>query len=131
MFQSLARSSQEFERVLMAWNRILSSIEQWHHRASDSPVIWFPFLFLKPDREQKIEKMRLVVMAVFFSLYFNLGYLIKVYFIDGSIEVGVLIRSQLWFFLFFFSWFSIVTRPLWNRRAIRLLNHRRDRDETS
>jgi hypothetical protein len=98
----------------------LDTIERWHNRASDTDFVWFPFQRLRPDPATSISMGRRMKMAVCFGLYFGAFYLIRNLiwgdgetFRSGSVAIGISIVC-------FFAWFSIVTAPLWNRRARRL-----------
>ena len=88
------------------FTKILKVIVHHHGRVSDTAVVWFPFVFLRPKPYQPITVSRLLIMAVCFGIYAWGAALIF-----GQTEWG----PEL-FLGAFALWFSVVTRPLWNLR---------------
>jgi hypothetical protein len=106
----------------MVLNRALDFVEYWHNWASDTNFVWLPFLNLKLKPFEALSFGRLCIMAVCFGSYFNVVYgLKKILFSDG-VTARDLASSQVFFMFGFFVWFVLVTRPLWNRRAHRLMS---------
>ena len=101
----------------MEITRIISAVERLHNKASDSNLVWFPLVFLKPLPHELITVRHVVVMTVFFSTYFNMMYQLKEYFFVEGLFLESLILSQSYFALGFLVWFTLVTRFFWNRRA--------------
>lgn len=97
-----------------------NKIEEWHNKASDLDVIWFPFTFLKPKPAQLIDIKRLLVMAPLFGLYFNAGNQLRRYLFSKPVLLENVLWDQLYWTIGFFVWFNLVTARLWNIRARRL-----------
>jgi len=101
----------------MPTKSILDHVEYWHNRASDTNFVWFPFLFLKIRPEILMTHKRTLIMTVCFSVYFNAVYVFKKLLFSEQVDI---LASQIYFTFGFASWFAIVTKTLWNRRAIRI-----------
>jgi len=99
---------------------IFDSVERWHNWASDTNFVWFPFLKLKLAANESMTQQRILMMTVCFSCYFNAMYLVKKVIFAEPLSVRSGVVSQAYFMVGFFIWFSLVTKPLWNRRVNRL-----------
>lgn len=98
----------------------LDTFQRWHDWASDTDFVWFPFQKLRPDPSTPILLGRRVRMAVCFGVYYGAFYLLRnliwghgATVRSGFVTIGISIVC-------FFAWFSMLTAPLWNRRARRL-----------
>jgi hypothetical protein len=100
---------------------MLDRIAEVHNNLSDKNLIWWPFLFLKPDPAEPIDLTRIFKMAVCFGLYGHIVFLIKTLIQNGDLSFSSLILGQLYWTGGFFCWFLLVTSFLWNKRARRLL----------
>ena len=103
---------------MKAW---LNKVEHYHNLASDLDLIWFPFLFLKLKPHEVMTQGRIWVMVACFSTYCNGAYIIKRLLFGDELSLEVLGGAQLVCMGIFIVWFNLVTRPLWNRRARRLM----------
>lgn len=100
---------------------LINEIEKWHNKASDTRFVWLPFIFLKPRAEEPIGRLLKLKMILCFGLYFGfLSALRKLLFYQGDFVEAFERDSLLWAGIFAL-WFNLVTAPLWNRRARRLL----------
>lgn len=97
----------------------LDVLEKWHNRASDTAFVWFPFQRLRPDPATPILLARKVQMALCFGPYYGAFYLLRQLawgevgnWREGLATLAIAVAV-------FFAWFSLVTAPLWNRRARR------------
>lgn len=95
-------------------------LEHWHNWASDTKFVWFPFYWMKPKIHDLLSVPRTTAMAILFSIYYNLWYLARNFAFGVAFDIEHAAWGQLFFFVFFFVWFNLLTRPLWNRRARKL-----------
>lgn len=102
--------------------KIFITIEKVHNRLSDTNFVWFPFLWLKLEANQELTSKHLLKMTIWFSFYFNVGYILKKLLFGEPMELAGLVQSQLFFIVLFFCWFHLVTKQFWNRRARRLIS---------
>jgi hypothetical protein len=107
---------------------ILLKIEPIHNWASDTRWVWFPFEFLRPNRDMLISSGRCCAMALCFGVYFGLFYLLRKTWSGVPLDFGTASQSFIYFFGFFFIWFNLVTAYFWNQRARRLLRKERMTD---
>ena len=99
---------------MSAWRKFVDL----HNRASDYKVVWWPFLFLKPEPHVPISFKRTLIMAPCFGAYFLAAYLVRRAFDPDAVWTAVVILELfIWFTLGFFLWFNSVTARLWNVRA--------------
>lgn len=99
---------------------MIHRIEKLHNKISDSPLIWFPFLCLKPRPDQNISFSRKLLMTLCFSLYAHTFHLLKSLLFNHLPTLTEVIQLQFILTAVFFLWFSFVTQFFWNRRANRL-----------
>jgi len=99
---------------------LIDIIETWHNRASDSNLVWLPFLFLKPKTNVMITPLRIIRMTFCFGLYCNFAYVIKRWFWGQTLDMNIVATAQIFWFIGFFLWFNLVTAFFWNRRARRV-----------
>ncbi len=91
-----------------------------HGRLSDLKLIWWPFLFLKPESAgTPITWRRLLLMIPCFSAWILVGWLLRELLVGnlGSLRLADLARVYGILLIIFTLWFNLVTAPLWNRRA--------------
>jgi hypothetical protein len=104
---------------------IFYKVVKKHNELSDRDIIWFPFMFLKPEPNTPINRKRILAMTACFSLYGFLALLIKRFLIADPSPVSIfddtLLNSAAQITFAFFLWFEFVTSKLWNIRA-RALN---------
>ena len=97
--------------------KFINCIQHYHNKASDTDLIWFPFKFLRPLKNEEITVALTLKLTLCFTLYTFLLYVIKVWITSQSFHP----HDSLMFFLFtccaFFIHFNTVTRFFWNRRA--------------
>lgn len=95
---------------------ILDIIAQLHNWLSDKDFIWWPFSFLRPEPHNPITfKLTLIMTSCFgglaFLMFTTMAIMNNAFNFDYAL--GVFLTS----FGGFFTWFNVVTKPLWNRRA--------------
>ena len=98
----------------------------FHNKLSDLDLIWFPFIFLRPDKDRKIGQSRILAMTLCFSVYGLIVLTVKNLALDGNLNPLALGQEFLFVAALFFIWFQSVTAPLWNLRAQEVAIHRRD-----
>lgn len=99
--------------------KLLDLFTDFHNWISDKDFIWWPFSFLRPEKNQPITMMLVLQMAGCFA---GLGTLMFTAFaIANSIfTFSSMLQTLVLSFVLFFLWFSLVTRTFWNRRAHKL-----------
>ncbi len=100
----------------------LTKVEDLHNRASDTRFVWFPFLWMKPKAHETLRFRKLAMMSFFFGLYYGVFFTLRSVLKDGSDFLVSLPQDILFAIVIFFVWFNLVTAPLWNRRAKRLVD---------
>jgi hypothetical protein len=99
--------------------KIFSFIPAVHNWISDKDFIWWPFSFLKPSPATPITfQLTLQMTACFGGLSF-------IMYVGFTLFHGIFSLSSAFYTLIlclvgFFSWFNLITKPLWNYRARRL-----------
>jgi hypothetical protein len=96
---------------------MIEKIAYWHNRISDTDFVWFPFLFLKLKPHQVLTLRHRVKMAFCFGPYFVVGIVLRDFVFSQPIAWEKIPQQFILGFGFFLIWFSMVTAPLWNRRA--------------
>ncbi|MGA0164075.1 MAG: hypothetical protein ACO3LE_07505 [Bdellovibrionota bacterium] len=99
---------------------MLQKLENWHNWASDTKVVWFPFLFLKLRPHQLLTRKRILIMTPCFATYFCFSYLLSQSLLGRTYSLQAIFENLGLFLLIFFVWFNLVTYSFWNRRARRL-----------
>lgn len=100
---------------------IIQTFEVIHNTLSDQDWVWWPFLFLKPKKDQKITQILIFKMIPCFSIYMVLFRLIMSGLFNGVLpSSNDILKTFVTAFVFFFIWFNVITATLWNRRAERL-----------
>ena len=99
---------------------LLDRVTSFHGRLSDSKIVWWPFLFLKPaNSKELIGVSKMAQMTVCFAAWLLVGWILRESLLGriGSIRFEDILRIYLILIVAFALWFNLVTRPLWNRRA--------------
>jgi hypothetical protein len=99
--------------------KILSIIPNIHNWLSDRDFIWWPFSFLRPTPSTIMTfKHTLYMTGCFGGLSFVMftGFAV----VNNMFTVDSCMSTFMICFGGFFSWFNLVTKPLWNYRARRL-----------
>lgn len=99
--------------------KILEVIIEFHGRLSDKDFIWWPFSFLRPEKDQEINFSKRLIMTFCFGGASSLM-LAGVALLNNAFDLKSQLQTLLTLLLLFFIWFSCVTAPLWNARARRL-----------
>jgi hypothetical protein len=96
----------------------MDNFEQVVNSLSDSDFNWWPFLFLRPEQDQKLGNGRVLALAALYGIF--LGLLINI--------VAALQHTKVHPALFpvattlgFFVFFRLTVAWCWNRRADRML----------
>ena len=97
-------------------NTNIKKLIDLHNNLSDKRIIWFPFLFLRPEPKTFITQKRILIMTLFFGSYAGLAYIVRSYFND-TLNLQLALKSLFYGNLAFFIWFQVVTSTLWNIRA--------------
>lgn len=98
--------------------RILDWIANTHNWIADRDFVWWPFSFLRPDKKtpmtlKHVFQMTLAFGGLAFVMFSGLAF--------ANNALNFKFASSVFFtsFLGFFIWFSLITKPLWNRRALK------------
>lgn len=96
--------------------KFLELIARPHNWLSDRDFIWWPFSFLRPEPHMVMTfKHTLLMTGCFgglaFVMFASMAVMNNAFNVDGAL--------QMFAFCFggFFTWFNVVTKPLWNIRA--------------
>lgn len=99
--------------------KIFDLITQFHNWLSDKDLIWWPFSFLRPERNEVMTFKKTTVMTGCFGglafLMFSIMALM-----NNALSTAYAVSVFFSTFGGFFMWFNLVTKPLWNRRARKL-----------
>jgi hypothetical protein len=94
----------------------MDQLEAAVNEVSDKDWAWWPFLWLRPEKEQHLSLVRIAVISVLYglpaSVLAELG--IK---LQYAATVPELIATSLVFPLLFLFFGSVFVAPMWNRRA--------------
>ena len=97
---------------LESFDRIVNSL-------SDIDGGWWPFLKLRPPKNEPVTLQRLALMSLAFGGSF--GVVFTAYYAwRGILPLLVLLALPPVFIVFFFIFWGLLCRPSWNRRARRL-----------
>lgn len=96
--------------------KLLDLFTNFHGWVSDKDFIWWPFSFLRPPKNELITMKLVFQMTACFS---GLGTLMFIAFaiVNNIFSVSSLFQTLVLTFIFFFLWFTLITRTFWNRRA--------------
>lgn len=99
--------------------KLLDLFTDFHNWVSDKDFIWWPFSFLRPEKNQPITMPLVVQMTACFS---GLGTLMYAAFsiVNNIFSFSSLFQILMVSSVSFFLWFTLVTRTFWNRRAHKL-----------
>lgn len=99
--------------------KLLDLFTDFHNWVSDKDFIWWPFSFLRPEKHQPMTFKLILQMAACFS---GLGTLMFTAFalVNNMFTASSMFQTLFLSFALFFTWFTLVTRTFWNRRAHKL-----------
>lgn len=99
--------------------KLLELFTDFHNWVSDKDFIWWPFSFLRPEKNQPMTMGLIFQMAACFS---GLGTLMftAFAFVNNIFSFSSLLQTLVLSFVLFFLWFTLITRTFWNRRAYKL-----------
>jgi hypothetical protein len=99
--------------------KIFDIITDLHNWRSDKDFIWWPFSFLRPLPHVPMTfKLTLTMTGCFGGLAFLMFIVMAI--VNNAFNLDYAISVLLIAFGGFFGWFNLVTKPLWNRRALKL-----------
>lgn len=94
-------------------------LTDFHNWLSDKDFIWWPFSFLRPDPHVPMTfKLTLTMTGCFGGLAFLMFTVMAL--MNNAFTVDYAFSVFFSAFGGFFLWFNLVTKPLWNRRALKL-----------
>lgn len=95
---------------------LLKIIPNVHNWLSDKDFIWWPFSFLRPEPSNLMTFSHTILMTLCFG---GLSFLMFVGFsvVNNMFTASSAVNTFLICFGGFFTWFNLVTKPLWNVRA--------------
>ena len=94
-------------------------IEDVVNEVSDRDWTWWPFLFLRPEKNVDLSLARVVSVSVLYGLPASVLLAFGVFFARGPSTSEVLTAASAFPLLFLFIG-SVIVAPMWNRRADRL-----------
>jgi hypothetical protein len=104
---------------------VLDQLEAIVNDLSDKDWSWWPFLWLRPAREARLSRRRLVTMAVLYGLPLSLAFCLAL----RSAVPAARMDDGAWLTMLcvpfaFLLHLAVVVGPMWNRRAARLARRR-------
>lgn len=100
-------------------SKLIDKIVDFHGMLSDKDFIWWPFSFLRPEKDQEITMNKKIVMTLCFGGASSLM-LMVVAIMNNAFDFKSQLQTFFILIAAFFIWFNLVTAPLWNARARRL-----------
>lgn len=98
--------------------KILDIIAQFHNWLSDKDFIWWPFSFLRPDKNMPMTfKDTFLMTGCFGGLAFLMFAIMAV--MNNAMTFDYAVSIFFSCFGGFLIWFNLITKPLWNRRALK------------
>ncbi len=97
-------------------NKLLTALASFHGIFADKDFIWWPFSFLRPEKNQIITLKNTITMTLCFGGASSLM-LAVVALMNNAFELKSQIQTYFIINIVFFGWFNLVTAPLWNYRA--------------
>lgn len=96
--------------------KLFDLITQFHNWLSDKDFIWWPFSFLRPEANEAITFKTVIYMTLCFGGLASVMFTILAV-VNNAFNPGDAFKTFMACFVGFFLWFTLVTKPLWNRRA--------------
>lgn len=101
--------------------KIFNLITDFHNWLSDKDFIWWPFSFLRPEAHVPMTfRLTMIMTGCFGGLAFLMFSVMAL--MNNAFSYGYAVSVFFSAFGGFFAWFNLVTKPLWNRRALKLSN---------
>ncbi len=99
--------------------KILELIASVHNWLADKDFIWWPFSFLRPTPTTVMTfQMTLTMTACFSGL--SVAMYMAFTFVNNMFSISSVVNTGAICFIGFFTWFNLVTKPMWNIRAKKL-----------
>lgn len=94
----------------------LMALVHFHNWLSDKDFIWWPFSFLRPQKQEFITMKLVSIMTACFG---GLAFLMFTCFavVNNLFSIDSMMTTLMSCFGGFFLWFTCVTKPVWNIRA--------------
>jgi hypothetical protein len=101
--------------------KIFELLPNFHNWLSDRDFIWWPFSFLRPGPATLMTFQHTLLMTACFG---GLSFLMFTGFavVNNVFTASSAFNTFLICFVGFFTWFNLITKPLWNYRARKLSN---------
>ena len=98
----------------------MQALENVMNKLTDLDGGWWPFLYLRPSKEQLLDNARLLKMSLHFGPLFGLLIGLIPFVLGATFSVPLLALSALGMSLGFFVCYKFTFAFFWNRRARRL-----------
>jgi hypothetical protein len=103
----------------------MSSFEDFMNRLTDIDLGWWPFLFLRPKKDQLIDTAALLNISIYFGvLYGAVFYCVWAILKRTGFSIASLLAHIVVFPIAFFVLYKCTFAVFWNRRARRLQSQR-------
>jgi hypothetical protein len=96
--------------------KIFLPLINFHNWLSDKDFIWWPFSFLRPEKHEPITFKHTLLMTGCFGGFAFLAFSIMAV-MNNALTFDYVVSLFVTSFAGFFTWFNLVTKPLWNVRA--------------
>lgn len=98
--------------------KLIDLIAQFHNWLSDKDFIWWPFSFLRPEPHEPMTfKHTFLMTGCFGGLAFLMFAIMAV--MNNAMTFDYAFMIFVSCFGGFLFWFNLITKPLWNRRALK------------
>lgn len=96
----------------------LDEVERFLNWLSDKDAEWWPFLFMRPDRDQRMSNLRVLALAILYGVFAGTFTDAWIALAGRANEVSVFTFPIVATFAFFVG-FRFTFAAAWNRRAAR------------
>lgn len=96
--------------------KLINAMTVFHNWVSDKDFIWWPFSFLRPEPREILTFKHVSLMTLCFG---GLSFIMFTFFavMNNAFTASTLVSTFFGCFGGFGLWFTLVTKPFWNRRA--------------
>lgn len=98
--------------------KLVDFLASFHNWIADKDFVWWPFSFLRPEKKVPMTFKTVSQLTIAFGgLAFVMFSVLAV--MNNALSIQYLFATFTSCFIGFFLWFSLITKPLWNRRALK------------
>ncbi|HSW61561.1 MAG TPA: hypothetical protein VLJ60_12235, partial [bacterium] len=116
------------KRIILFISAIRNELENYMNFSSDMDSLWWPFLMLRPQKDERISNRLLIKMSLYFGIFYGViyGIFLGIFLYMKNISYLYIILSISAFVICFIIYFFLACKTtfvlFWNRRAERELD---------